>query len=352
VGIAIKPFAIAAIDASDGPKRPPGLDETALAALRGAAMDLSFLDLELFRLRGTAITVFGVLTPIGILVGLWFALKLLGRTSDRLRARVDPQRAFGIYAISQVLRYVIIFAAVLAVARAIGFDLTSVSIFAGALGVGVGLGLQDIVKNFVNGLILLFDKSIEVGDFIELEDGTRGQVIAIGPRATTIQTNDRVDILLPNSLMLDGKLTNWTRNQATRRVRIPFGVAYGSDKEKVREAALEAARAVPFTSPETATERTQVWLTRFGDSSLDFELVVWPTLDAVKRPGAMFAAYNWALEDALRKHGIEIPFPQRDLHIRSLFGREGEAARAVLGGAGRNDAAEEIAKEAGPPAAA
>ncbi|MFQ3596242.1 MAG: mechanosensitive ion channel domain-containing protein [Sphingomonadaceae bacterium] len=311
---------------------------------------LAFLDFELFQLRGTAVTVFGVLTPILILLGLWFALKLLNRGSQRLRARADPSRAFGIYALSQVLRYVLIFAGVLAVARSIGFDLTSVSIFAGALGVGVGLGLQDIVKNFVNGLILLFDKSIEVGDFIELEDGTRGQVIAIGPRATTIQTNDKVDILLPNSLMLDGKLTNWTRNQATRRVRIPFGVAYGSDKEKVREAALEAARAVPFTMPETPTERTQVWLTRFGDSSLDFELVVWPTLEAVKRPGAMFAAYNWALEDALRKHGIEIPFPQRDLHIRSLFGAEGEAARAALNG-GRNDAADDIAKERQPPEA-
>jgi small-conductance mechanosensitive channel len=305
-------------------------------------MDLAFLDIELFRLRGTAITLARLLAPLFILALLWLALRILTRVRDRLRARVNASRGFGIYAISQVLRYFLILVAILSVGRAIGIDITSFTIFAGALGVGVGLGLQDIVRNFVNGLILLFDKSIEVGDFIELQDGTRGQVVAIGPRATTIQTNDQVDILMPNSQMLDGKLTNWTRNQATRRIHIPFGVAYGSDKEVVKQAALEAARAVPFTMTETPTERTQVWLTRFGESALEFELVVWPTLDAVKRPGAMIAAYNWALDDALRKHGIEIPFPQTDLHIRSLFGKEGEAARATLWAASRNDAADDI----------
>lgn len=313
-------------------------------------MDLAFLDIELFRLRGTPITVARLVAPLVILLLLWVALRVIGIVRDRLRARVSPSRGFGIYAISQVLRYLLILIAILSVGRAIGIDITSFTVFAGALGVGVGLGLQDIVRNFVNGLILLFDKSIEVGDFIELEDGTRGQVVAIGPRATTIQTNDQVDVLLPNSQMLGGKLTNWTRNQATRRIHIPFSVAYGSDKEKVRQAAIEAAHAVPFTLPETRTERTQVWLVRFGDSALEFELVVWPTLDAVKRPGAMIAAYNWALDDSLRKHGIEIPFPQRDIRIRSLFGKEGEAARDTLFTTGRNDAAEDVPGNPGPAA--
>lgn len=313
-------------------------------------MDLTFLDIELFRLRGYTITVASLLQPILIAAGMWLALEIITRISERLRARVSAPRSFGIYAIAQVLRYLVVFIAVMAVARAIGLNLSSFTIFAGALGVGVGLGLQDVVRNFVNGLILLFDQSVEVGDFIELQDGTRGRVVAIGPRATTIQTNDRVDILLPNADMLNGKLTNWTRNSLTRRIHIPFSVAYGSDKEVVRQAALEAARAVSFTLPETQTERTQVWLTKFGDSALEFELVVWPTLDAVKRPGAMIAAYNWALDDALRKYGIEIPFPQRDLHIRSLFGKEGEAAQASLAQRrrqpatppGRNDAAEDV----------
>ncbi len=309
-------------------------------------MELAFLDFELFHVRGVTLTVGALLRPALILAGLWLALGLITRISNRLRDRVDPSRGFGIYAVAQVLRYLVVFVALVSAARAIGLDLSSFTIFAGALGVGVGLGLQDVVRNFVNGLILLFDRSVEVGDFIELDDGTRGRIVAIGPRATTIQTNDRVDILLPNADMLNGKLTNWTRNSITRRIRIPFAVAYGTDKEKVREAALEAAAAVPFTMPETETERTQVWLTRFGESALEFELVVWPTLEAVKRPGAMIAAYNWALDTALRKHGIEIPFPQRDLHIRSLFGAQGAHARDLLGPAlrpGRNDAADEIA---------
>jgi len=242
----------------------------------------------------------------------------------------------------------------------LGVDLSALSLFAGALGVGIGLGLQDIVKNFVCGIILLFDRSIEVGDYVELEDGTAGAVSSIGPRATTLLTNDNVDILVPNANLLNGKLTNWTRNRVTRRIHVPFSVAYGSDKEKVRKAAIEAAQSVSFTVPDDARRRTQVWLTGFGDSALNFDLVVWPTVEAVKRPGSMMAAYCWALDDALRKHGIEIPFPQRDIRLRGFFGSEGaEAIEAFHGrdgtGAPRydaapsqpgvNDAAEDIDRE-------
>lgn len=210
---------------------------------------------------------------------------------------------------------------------------------AGALGVGIGLGLQDVVKNFVCGIILLFDGSIEVGDYVELEDGTAGAVAAIGPRATTLRTTDHLDVLVPNANLLGSKLTNWTRGRDARRVRVPFTVAYGTDKELVKLAALEAARSVPFTLPDDGEQKTQVWLTGFGESALEFALVVWPTLEAVKRPANMMAAYCWALDDALREHGIEIPFPQHDLRVRSFFGQEGQAGmNAVLGQAAIQDA--------------
>lgn len=288
------------------------------------------LDDPLFTLGGRPITLLALLEPLVILVLTVAGAIAVGLLFTRLRRRAPPDRAPLVYIVGQVLRYVVIIGGLFAAISAMGLNLSSLSIFAGALGVGIGLGLQDVVRNFVSGLILLFDRSIEVGDFIELANGSAGQVGSIGPRATTITTNDNVDILIPNAQLLSSELINWTRNHATRRVHVPFSVAYGSDKEKVRAAALEAARSVDFTQ-EDETHRTQVWLTGFGDSALEFELVVWPTLEAVKRPGSMFAAYRWALDDALRRHGIEIPFPQRDIRLRTLFEAEGDAALAAIG---------------------
>ena len=129
-------------------------------------------------------------------------------------------------------------------------------------------------------------------------------------------------------------MKNWTRDRASRRIHIPFPVAYGSNKELVRLAALEAASAVPFTLPDLPNRKAQVWLTGFGDSALNFELVVWPDLEAVKRPGSMMAAYHWALDDALRSHGIEVPFPQSELRLRSYYGAEGRAAINLIAGNG------------------
>ena len=108
-------------------------------------------------------------------------------------------------------------------------------------------------------------------------------------------------------------------------------MACGADKAKVREAVLAAAKALPFTLPDEGNRRTQVWMTGFADSGLNFELVVWPAVEAVKRPASMQAAYTWVIDDALRAAGFEVPFPQRDLRIRSLFARGGDEAFAALG---------------------
>ena len=130
--------------------------------------------------------------------------------------------------------------------------------------------------------------------------------------------------------LIENTVINWTLKGESRRIHVPFVVAFGADKERVRDAVLEAARDVPFTLPETSTRRTQVWLVGFGESALKFELIVWPTLEAVKRPKAMNAAYTWAIDDALRKACIEIPLPQREIRIRGLFGEEGQDALAAL----------------------
>lgn len=273
-----------------------------------------------------------LISALVIIVFAILAAWAVRRLIVRAQRRIGEDRAPALYIVGQILRYAIIFGGLAAAVSTLGVDLSTLSLFAGALGVGIGLGLQDVVKNFVCGLILLFDRSVEIGDYVELADGTSGAVTSVGPRATTLVTNDRVDVLVPNADLLNGTLINWTRNRVTRRIHVPFSVAYGTDKVRVREAAIEAARAVPFTLPETETEKTQVWLTGFGDSALDFELVVWPSLEAVKRPGSMMAAYCWALDDALARHGIEIPFPQRDVRLRGFFGTEGEQAAAMFRG--------------------
>lgn len=219
--------------------------------------------------------------------------------------------------IAQSVRIGLLFLAVMMTMNAIGVDLTALTVFSGAVGVGIGFGLQAIFSNFVAGIIMLMDKSIKVGDFVEIDASLTGEVREINIRSTRITTNDNVDILVPNSEFINNRVINWTLRDNFKRTRIPFGVAYGTDKELVRKAALEASEMVPHMFEGRGSKPPEVWLSEFGDSSLNFELVVWIKPDSVKRPGKVIADYNWALETALGKYGIEIPFPQRDLHIRS-----------------------------------
>lgn len=292
----------------------------------------TLLNTELVRLGNSSITVSSLLAAVAFFVGGIVVAWLFKRFVDRMRKYSNAEGAPTIYVAGQAGRYLIILIGVMLGGSALGIDLSSLSLFAGALGVGLGLGVQDIFKDFIAGLVLLFDRSIEVGDYIELETGVAGEIRSVGARATTLVTNDNVSVLIPNSMLLSNSLTNWTRNRATRRVHVPFVVAFGTDKTLVRAAALEAAASVPFTLPDTEDRRAQVWLVGFGDWALNFELVVWPKLEAVKRPGSMMAAYRWAIDDALQRHRIEIPLPQQDIRIRSFFGSEGgEGVKAWRG---------------------
>jgi small-conductance mechanosensitive channel len=281
---------------------------------------------------GVPITV-GKLIFAGVAIALaLLASRLLVRLLSRVRDRM-PNGGAGLYILEKLGGYTIIVVGFLFALTTLGVNLSSLAVFAGALGVGVGLGLQGVVKEFVSGIVLLFDDILSVGDYIELPggDGVRGIVASIGSRATRIRSNDNVDILVPNSRLIEERFVNWTLKGQTRRIHVPFTVAYGVDKAVVRDVVLEAARSLPSTLPDDGARRSQVWLTGFGDSALNFELVVWPTLEAVKRPAAMQAAYTWAIDDALRQAAIEIPYPQRDIRIRSVFGREGDDALRALG---------------------
>jgi len=221
-----------------------------------------------------------------------------------------------LYTVGRLTHYLIIVIALFVALSSIGLDFRNLALVAGALSVGIGFGLQSIVANFVSGLTILFEHTLRVGDYIELDNGLTGTVKAINVRSTLITTNDNIDIVVPNSEFVTTRLTNWTLGEKVLRVRIPFGVAYGSDKELVRKAALEAVEEVSFTLKRKGRE-PDVWLVDFGDSSLDFLLLVWVNTQGARRPTRTRATYLWALESKLTEYGIEIPFPQRDVHVRS-----------------------------------
>ena len=285
---------------------------------------------HVLEVAGVSITLGGLLTGGVLIVGACVLSWVVTKTLQRIRLRSQRTTA-ALYVLEKLAGYGIVITGVMMGLSAAGLNLSSLAVFAGAVGIGVGLGLQGVVKEFVSGIFLIFDRMISIGDYVEMEEGVRGSVVEIGPRATRIRTNDNINILVPNSHLIEKPVTNWTLKGDTRRIHIPFSVAYGADRAKVRDAVLEAARASPFTLPETDLRKSQVWLVGFGESGLDFELLVWPTRDAVKRPAAMHAAYTWLIADALDAAGVEIPFPQTDLRIRSILGREGDEALEALG---------------------
>lgn len=251
-----------------------------------------------------------------ILVGASWLANSLERNLHRLANKRDAAAKSGYFAMARIARYIVWIAATLMGLDYLGFNISSLSFLGGAIGLGIGFGLQNIFSNFVSGIILLIEKSLKIGDFIQLESGTMGQVKEIGMRYTRITTNDLIDIIVPNSEFINGKVTNWSFDESVCRLHIPFGVAYGVDKEQVKQAGIAAARTVKGTI-ENSLRKIDVWLVNFGDSSLDFELTVWVDPELMYALNGTKAKYLWAIEDELRKRNIEIPFPQRDLHIRS-----------------------------------
>jgi small-conductance mechanosensitive channel len=216
------------------------------------------------------------------------------------------------HAIAQIVGYVVLIVGILIVLENTGIHLGALTVFAGAVGVGVGFGLQNIASNFISGLVILAERPITIGDRVEVA-GITGQVHQIRARSTVIRTNDNIMMIVPNTRFIDSPVTNWTYGDPRVRFRIPVGVAYGSDVAKVREALLAAGRENPNTLKEPAPS---VFLEKFGESSVDFELVVWSS-EMSARPSRYRSDLNFAIEQKLREAGIELPFPQRDLHIKS-----------------------------------
>jgi small-conductance mechanosensitive channel len=214
--------------------------------------------------------------------------------------------------ISRLVHYAILTIGLIVLLRVLGFGLNQITILGGALGVGIGFGLQAIVNNFVSGLILLFERPVKVGDMIDVGNQV-GEVKELGLRATTVQTFDNAEVVIPNSQLISGNVTNWTLAEKKVRVRVPVGVAYGTDISKVFEILLGCAEANPrvLSSPKPAA----LFLS-FGASSLDFELRAW--ISDFDYRVEVLSELNQDIESEFQLAGIEIPYQQTDLHLRSV----------------------------------
>lgn len=250
---------------------------------------------------------------LGGLMSRWLGHLLGSRAAG---GRLDPGAR---YSIERLLHYLFVTGTLVMSLIVVGFDLGSVAVVAGALGIGVGLGLQSVTANFVSGLILLFERPVRPGDRVSLgtseQDATgqvNGYVRAIRLRSTTIQTPDNILLIVPNADLVGRTIVNWSHGDAKMRIRLGIGVAYASDLDRVQNAMLAAAAAHPSTLKDPAPE---VRLVATSDSALEFQVLVW--IPDPRERGRIESALRLDIVKRFRAEGVSIPFPQREVRLLS-----------------------------------
>ena len=239
----------------------------------------------------------------------WLIQRLLRRgVFARVRLKQGAQEA-----ICRILHYVILMLGVFIAMDQTGMNLTALTAIGAVLMVGLGIGLQNITSNFISGLILLFERPVQVGDFVEVS-GVQGTVRAIRARSTRVETQDNVSIIVPNSNFISENVTNWSYRDEKVRIHVNVGVSYGADVDLVAETLLRVGAAHPEVLPDP---EPRVQFLNFGDSSLNFDLLVW--IEDPARQYFVRSDLNFAVVKAFREENITIPFPQRDLHLRTGF---------------------------------
>lgn len=227
-----------------------------------------------------------------------------------LSQRLDVNRR---QVVGTLMRYAMLAIGLLVILQTAGIDLTTFNVLAGAVGIGIGFGLQNIISNFVAGLIILFERPIKIGDRIVVGGRTQGNVVSIGARATMVIDNDNVAVIVPNSKFITDEVVNWSHSDNKIRFRIPVTVAYGSDARQVERLLLEVAQADADVLDEPAPG---VRFLAFGDDGIDMELRAW-SRNLLDRKGRLVSQLNFAIYERFRAEGIQFPFPQRDLHLKS-----------------------------------
>ena len=232
----------------------------------------------------------------------WVTHKLLAKTSMDLGDR----EATGI-----IIRYILVIIGAVIILQTTGIDLTILNVLAGTLGIGVGFGLQNIVNNFISGLIILFERPIKMGDRIEIGD-VHGKVIQIGARSATVLTNDNIAIIVPNQKFITENVINWSHKDEMRRFIIPVIVAADSDPYLVEKLLVEAAQEDPDVLDNPAPG---VRLFGFGENGMNFELRAW-SHSLIHRRGLLTSKLNFRIIDKFRDNNIELVIPQREVFVR------------------------------------
>ncbi len=245
-----------------------------------------------------------------IVLLLWVARRSQLWLSDGplLRSRLAPGAR---QSVGTLARYLMLLIGLLAIVQTAGIDLTTFNVLAGAVGIGVGFGLQNVVSNFIAGIIIMFERPIKVGGRIVVND-VEGNVVEIGARGTTVLNNDNIAVIVPNSKFITENVVNWKYNDDKVRFRIPLSVAYGSDARQVERILLELAGVDTDVLKDPPPV---VRFMAFGEDGLQFELRAWSS-SLVDRKGKLISQLNFAIYDRFQLEGIAFPFPQRDLHLK------------------------------------
>jgi small-conductance mechanosensitive channel len=274
---------------------------------------IEYLNVPLFTVGGETFTTL-VILYLALFTFLLFYLTARINKIVAYRILKNTKLDIGVrIAIGSIVKYAVLTIGFVVILQTAGIDLSSITILFGALGVGIGFGLQNITNNFVSGLIILFERPIKVGDRIEVA-GISGDVIDISMRATTILTNDNISIIVPNSEFISSTVINWSHTDRNVRFNFPVGVSYREDPCRIRQILLEIALENPGVLKDP---KPDVLFTEYGDSALMFNLRIW-TNAYIGRPGVLKSQLYYEISRRFREEGVEIPFPQRDIHIKEM----------------------------------
>lgn len=270
-------------------------------------------DVLTFKVGDYSLSAYGMLRAFVAIALIFWLTAIVSDFAESRIGKIRKLRAANRALLLKVVQIAIYIIAFLLALDVVGIDLTTLTVFSGALGIGLGFGLQKIASNFISGLILLLEKSAEQGDLIELSDGTFGFVRKASARYTLIETFDGKEILIPNEDLITGRVVNWTFSNSKGRVEIPIGVSYNSNIQKAHDLILEAAKENPkcIADPEP-----KCFLRNFGDSSVDFILHFW-VADVTEGRWLPQSEVMFAIWRKFHENDIQIPFPQRDIHLKT-----------------------------------
>lgn len=277
-----------------------------------------FFDLSLFEFDKKSISLANVLkATLYILTGFLLGF-LYKRWVLRATSKYQDMSMMTVRLISNIGYYIIILVFVISGVTALGIDLSSLSLIAGALSIGIGFGLQTVVSNLIAGIIIMFERTIRIGDIIEINDTLSGTVTDMRIRSTTVKTFDNIDVIVPNSSFIQNNVVNLTLEDRIRRLHIPFGVAYGSEIQEVKKIILEALEKSDLIYiRDDEDKKPDVRMTLMNASSVDLELVVWVNRALKQKQISLPSDFLILIYDALRANNISIPFPQIDVHMKS-----------------------------------